>query len=204
MKIIILRVSLLLFCSAMFVYPGFTQPNWKLSKDEDGIKVFESANDNGDFKTIKVESTLQGTMEGLVQILTDVAHHKDWIYNNKEASLLRRVSPDEIYYYSQTYLPWPMSNRDAVAHLKIIRDTINHSMELIEVGEPNYIPEKRGVVRVPEFSVNWHVTLLTPNKLNIVYVLKVDPGGSVPVWLSNMFIDKGPYETFKRLRELLK
>jgi hypothetical protein len=37
-----------------------------------------------------------------------------------------------------------------------------------------------------------------------VYIFEIDPGGSTPAWLVNMFADKGPYETFKQLGEALK
>jgi hypothetical protein len=40
--------------------------------------------------------------------------------------------------------------------------------------------------------------------INIVYTFDADPGGSLPAWLVNMFADKGPYESFKKLSVLLK
>jgi hypothetical protein len=42
------------------------------------------------------------------------------------------------------------------------------------------------------------------NSISIVYILEADPGGSVPAWMVNMFIDKGPFESFKKLSGLLK
>jgi hypothetical protein len=41
-------------------------------------------------------------------------------------------------------------------------------------------------------------------RLFIVYFLEMDPGGSVPAWITNMFVAKGPYETFSNLAEVLK
>jgi hypothetical protein len=32
----------------------------------------------------------------------------------------------------------------------------------------------------------------------------VDPAGSLPNWMVNLFITKGPYETFVKLREEVK
>ena len=203
MKIIILKL-VLVSCSAMCVLPITAQYNWKLTKDKDGIKVFESATGNSNYKSIRVECTMEGSIENLIHVLADVGHHKDWIYNNKEAYLLKRISADDFYYYSETYLPWPMSNRDAVAHMKITRDTLNRFVDVVEVGESKYIPEKSGIVRVPRFSVNWHVTTTAANKLNVIYILEIEPGGNVPAWLANMFVDRGPYESFKKLGDIMK
>jgi hypothetical protein len=39
--------------------------------------------------------------------------------------------------------------------------------------------------------------------VNVEYTLFADPGGSVPAWLINLFITKGPMESFKKLKEHL-
>src|SRR5512139_2795261 len=83
---------ILVFCSSVFAPAIFAQYNWKQSKDKDGIKVFQSGLSSSGYKCIKVECTLDGTYDKLVNILSDVGHHKDWIYNNKNAYLLKRVS----------------------------------------------------------------------------------------------------------------
>ena len=44
----------------------------------------------------------------------------------------------------------------------------------------------------------------TAKTISIVYIFEVEPGGSLPAWVVNMFADKGPYETFKKLSDMLK
>jgi hypothetical protein len=182
----------------------FGQYNWKLSKDKDGIKVYQSDLKNSNFKSIKVECILEGNYDKLINILSNVSHHKDWVYNNKTAYIIKSVSANEYYYYSESSIPWPMSNRDALVHVKINKDSLNRSLSINEVSEPNYIPEKSGIVRVPSSTVNWYVTMPTNNTVNIIYTFDAEPGGSVPAWIVNMFVDKAPYESFKKLSEILK
>jgi hypothetical protein len=43
----------------------------------------------------------------------------------------------------------------------------------------------------------------TQQTVHINYILEADPGGDIPAWLSNEFVDKGPFETFKKLGEIL-
>src|SRR5438045_4883336 len=117
-------VSLLLFLT-LFTVAVYSQYNWKLSKDKDGIKVYESEVKNSNFKSIKVECVLQGTYDKLMAILNDVSRHKEWVYNSKGSNILKRDSPYEFYYYTETSIPWPMSNRDAVIHFTMIRDSLN-------------------------------------------------------------------------------
>ncbi|HMG68961.1 MAG TPA: hypothetical protein VK588_14790, partial [Chitinophagaceae bacterium] len=77
-------------------------------------------------------------------------------------------------------------------------------LKITAVGIPKYLPEKDGKVRVPRSSITWYVTMPTSTSVTIVYTFEADPGGSMPAWLVNMFADKGPYESFKKLSELLK
>ena len=203
MKATVVKLLFLFFCS-LFAFAAFSQYNWKLTKDKDGIRVYQSEVKGSSYKSIKVECTLEGTYDRLMAILNDVNQHKNWVYNNKTSSLLKRISPTEFYYYSETSLPWPMINRDAVVHLKMVKDSANRFVKVVATAEPTYIPQKSGKVRVPQSNVQWYVTMPTTKTIHVAYTFEADPGGSVPSWLVNSFADKGPYESFKKLGQLLK
>jgi len=187
-----------------FASAAIGQYNWKLSKDEDGIKVYQSEVKHSKFKSIKVECTLDGTYDKLMSILNDVTNQKNWVYNNKNSSILQMISPNDFYYYSETHLPWPMTNRDAIIHLKMNKDSLNRFLKISAVSIPGYAPEKSGMVRVPRSDISWYVTMPSAKTISIVYIFDAEPGGSLPAWVVNMFTDKGPYESFKKLSELLK
>lgn len=203
MKATALKLLFPFFCS-LFAFTAFSQYNWKLTKDKDGIRVYQSEVKGSNYKSIKVECTLEGTYDKLMAILNDVNLHKNWVYNNKTSALLKRISPTEFYYYSETSLPWPMTNRDAVVHLRMTKDSLNRFVKVVAIAEPTYIPQKSGKVRVPQSNVQWYVTMPSTKTIHIIYTFEADPGGSVPPWLVNSFADKGPYESFKKLGQLLK
>jgi hypothetical protein len=202
MKMPMIKIACLVLCSA-FASIAFGQYNWKLSKEKDGIKVYQSDVQNSNYKSIKVECSMEGNYDKLMAVLNNVSHQKDWVYSNKTSYIINRVSPYEFYYYTETHLPWPMSNRDAVVHLKMNKDSLNRFLKITAVSSPNYIPEKSGKVRVPKSNVNWYVTMPTSKTISINYIFEAEPGGSLPAWLANMFADKGPYESFKKLSEIL-
>ncbi len=194
---------MLLLASLFLTFTSFAQ-DWKKVKDKDGIRVYQADASNSDYKNIKVECTIDGTFDKLIAILSDVSRHKEWVYNNKTSSLLKRISPYEFYYYTETILPWPMSNRDAIIHLKMTKDSLNRFLKIAAVADADYIPEKENKVRIQSSNINWHVTMPTSSTINIIYTFEADPGGSVPAWLVNSFADKGPYESFRKLADLLK
>ena len=202
MKLTARLVCIILFiCS---ILTGHSQYKWKLSKDKDGIKVFLSDNPKSKFKSIKVECTLQGTFDKLIGVLTNVDHLKDWVYNTKTSYLIKKITPYDLYYYTETSIPWPMSNRDAVVHLRVTKDSLQRFVKISAISEPLFIPEREDKVRIPRSNVNWYVTMPTRNSMTIIYTFEADPGGNLPAWVANSFADKGPYESFKKLSELLK
>jgi hypothetical protein len=203
MKTSVIRTLFSIFCVAAVSF-AFSQTDWKLTKNKEGIRVYQRDMNNSDFKSIKVECTLQGNFDKLISIISNVNGYKDWVYNNKAASLLKRVSAYEFYYYTEAYLPWPLDNRDAAMHTTIIKDSVNRFLKINSVAVPNFIAQKSGKVRIRKSTINWYVTRASSNAIQIVYTFETDPGGNVPSWLVNSFADKGPYESFKKLAELLK
>lgn len=195
---------LLLATSFFMASVVFGQKDWSLISNDDWISVYKSNMENSSYKRVKVECTVEGNFDKLIHILNDVSHHKTWIYNTKNAYIIKQVSPYEYYYYTETSLPWPMQNRDAVVHIKIQRDAMNRFLSIVAVGEPDYLSTFSGKVRVPRSANSWYVTMPAPNRLHIVYVFEADPGGHLPPWLVNTFVNKGPYESFKKLAELLR
>jgi len=184
--------------------PVFSQGDWTLVNNEKWIQIYKSGMSNSNYKRIKVECTIDGTLDKLVKVLNDVSNHKNWIYNTKQSYIVKRISANEYYYYTETTLPWPMQNRDAVVHIKFQRDNANHALNIVAYGEPDYVPLVNGKVRVPRSANTWQVTVPEPNKLQIVYIFEAEPGGHIPPWLVNTFVNKGPYESFRKLAELLK
>lgn len=181
-----------------------SQPEWHLKKDHNRIRVYTGSSDTSKFSTIKVECTLDGTCERLISILKDVANHKKWVYATKTSYQIKAVSDNEQLYYAETSLPWPFDNRDVVIRMNIIPGRQANECTIITLGEPEKLPAKKGIVRIPYFNARYEVRGAGNNKINIVYYLKSDPGGKLPPWLVNMFSVKGPYETFSNLASLLK
>jgi hypothetical protein len=179
------------------------QGDWNLKIDKPGLKVYNHKTDTSRFSEIKVDGVYQGRLSDLVEILYDVPHHKDWSYGTYMGYVLKKISDSEILFYKEISTPPPLSNRDFVGSLAITQDPITKVMTVKVKAVDGYLPVKEGLVRVIHTVENWIVTPLSNDSIKIEYYLKVDPGGSVSPVLVNMFATKGPYETFKGLKEAL-
>jgi hypothetical protein len=200
---IFIKFWLIVLFALSFQFEATSQQNWRLTKENNGIKVFMASNKQSKFKSIRVQCVFDGTIPKLINIIENVSKHTDWVYKTKKAYVLKRVSPSEFIYYSESIMPWPLSNRDGAFDLSLSYDTTNKVLRIKAFAEPNFIATKAGLVRIPYLKSSWYVSEIK-NQLIIDYIFEVDPGGSIPAWLVNLFADKGPYESFQKLARLLK
>jgi hypothetical protein len=180
------------------------QHNWKLEKDKNGIKVYSSKMIQSDFKAIRVECTFSGSYSKLISILTNVSKHKSWVFHSNGSELIQRISPYDVVYRGETEMPWPMSNRDFVVRLRINTDSLPKFLTITGTSEPGLVPVSPKNVRVKNYKASWRVSMASSNSIHIHYELELDPGGSIPGWIANMFVSKGPFETFSNLEKELK
>lgn len=173
---------------------------WKLKVEKEGITIYTRTLPDSRFNAVKVECTLPATLSQFVAVILDVNSGDQWEYSTKSSVLLKQVSPSELYYYSEVSVPWPVSNRDFIAHLKAVQDPNTRVVTIYGPTVPDYIPEKKDIVRVLRSEGKWIISPVAGNYVKVEYTLRVDPGGNVPPWLINMFATKGPYESFKKLK----
>jgi hypothetical protein len=180
------------------------QSDWKLSTDKEGIKVYTSIVPDSKIKAVKVECDLNATPSQLVAVVMDINTAPDWVYHVKSAKLLKQVSPSELYYYSEVSLPWPAANRDFVAHLTVSKDPSTKIITIDGPAVPGYVPVKKGIVRIANSSGKWVITPIGANQVHVQYSIHVDPGGSLPAWLVNIFATDAPLKIFENLRVQLQ
>ena len=199
------RQHFLLFVISFSLHAPFlhAQQDWTLKKDENGIKVYSRTSENSKYNEPRVEMTLQASLSSLASLVLDIGNYPNWSFNTKQTSLLKTISPSELYFYSEIHSPWPASNRDLAIHLVISQDPATRVMTIRAEEIPNYIPEKDGLVRVPLSNEIWTVTPAGNGSIKVDYRIKLDPGANMPAWIINSFSVKGPYETFSHARQQL-
>lgn len=192
-------LTFLLLCVLHFI-PAVAQKEWTRKSNKEGIAVFTRTDENSGLKEIRVQCKVPATLSQMVALLMDVNAGKEWVYSTKSATLLKTVSPSELYYYSEVEMPWPLSNRDFIAHLIVSQHPVSKVVTVDGPTVANFVPEKKDIVRVKRSSGRWILTPLPDKTIHVDYTLSVDPGGNIPIWLVNLFATKGPTETFRKLK----
>lgn len=195
----------ILICLAMLLfYDAWAQKTWKLISEKDGIYVYTQNLENSKFKAVRAVCTVDCGVSRVSYVLMDVSNTKDWVYATKVCKLLKKISPTDIFYYSEVELPWPVSNRDFIIRITLTQDPKTKIARIVAENHPEYVPEKKNVVRIPKSSGNWILTPLGDGRTKVEYIIHVDPGGSVPAWMVNMLADVGPHSSFTKLKKEVK
>lgn len=187
---------------------GFTWmpiPNdCNLKRDEDGIKVYTCKTEGERLKSLRAEFVLKNmTIDQLEVFLLDVPGYTRWQYNMVESKMLKKVSNNDMIYRTVVDAPWPVENRELIVRYTSSRDTEKQTMDIIIANDSYPYPENEDLVRVPSSYATWHIST-QGNDLKVEYALRIDPGGSVPVWLINIAMADGPHHSFRNLKQLLK
>jgi hypothetical protein len=174
--------------------------DWVLKENNDGVKIFTRDVENSKIKAIKVECELDVTLSQLVAALMDIKNSEEWLYHTADNYIVKQVSPSELYYYSLVEMPWPVSDRDFIAHLVVSQDPVTKVVTIDAPCIADMVPVKPGIVRIANSKGKWVLSPMNKARVKIVYTLHADPGGSLPAWLINMFVTKGPSQSFRKLK----
>ncbi|MES2647069.1 MAG: START domain-containing protein [Bacteroidota bacterium] len=198
------RYTLLLMITCSLSLVVNSQSNWQLVKEQDGINVFLKNAQSTGIKMLRVECDLPAKQEAALALLLDIPAAEKWIPQTKTWWYVRRPSETECYYYTELSMPWPVSNRDYVVHLKAWQQpatkVITVSADVVQ-GE---VPEKEGIVRVKVSNVKWVLYPTQNGRTKMTYQLFTDPGGNIPAWVVNYFAKQAAFDIIKKMRELVQ
>ncbi|HLA59954.1 MAG TPA: hypothetical protein VK622_14365, partial [Puia sp.] len=93
------------------------------------------------------------------------------------------------------------TNRFFYANFELKKNLTERSMQVIAVNIPNYAPVPKDLVQVPLTRGTWNITTIANKSVHIDYILEMNPGGSLPVWVLNLFSTRGPMESFENIKK---
>jgi hypothetical protein len=179
------------------------QKEWALTKNIENIQVYVRDYPGLAIKELKTIAVFECNAQTLVQLITDIPEQAAYQFGCKQSYVLQKINRFEQIYYQELYVPWPFENRDGAFRQRV--EPSKHAGEffIYANSEPQFLPNKKGFVRVPFMKAKWHITQINPNLCKAEYVIAVDPGGVIPQWLINLFIDKAPSESVRGMRKSL-
>ncbi len=108
-----------------------------------------------------------------------------------------------MYHRQVTDMPWPIQTRDVIIHTVISQEAETKVVKVNCKGVPDYKPKDKDCISIMSFKANWKLTPKPNGRVDLEYIMSVDPAGSLPAWIVNLVAAEGPMKTIKNLRKFL-
>ncbi|KAA1246289.1 START domain-containing protein [Aquimarina sp. RZ0] len=179
----------------------FSQTQWSLSKDAQGIQIWVRDFKESPYKEYKATTYVKTTLDDAINELLQAPKYNK---NCQEgvSHLVKVSNQDEYIFYVKNDFPWPIKDRDVVSQLSVSRISEN-KVKLFIKAAPDEVPEFKNTLRIQELSGYW----LLEEKEGLVKItqqLYVNPEGSLPPFITNSLLVTGPFKTFLTLRNILE
>lgn len=161
-------------------------PDWKLEYEKSDLRVYSRVSAGSKVREFRVEGSFDHPPQSVWKLLQDVEYLKRVPYV-AEYRIVEQPSPVKRLVYTRLAFPI-ISDRDYFLESEIVTSP--------ELGTPGrwknqfrlpaeVRPKRSGVVRVPVCEGYWELRATDDGKRTLAtYVLKTDPGGLIPRWMS--------------------
>jgi hypothetical protein len=179
--------------------------DWKLRKEESGVKIYTRSIEGSPYDEFKATVTIQNTsLTRVLDVIMDVKNYPKNFPNCASAQVLEQRGKYSDIHYITIKAPWPVADRDAIyeATTSFSEDGKHARVKLIPRG--NYKEEDKNFIRVHNGQGFWELDEVAPGSVQVVYQFHADPAGEIPGWLANLVIVSNPLKTLESLRNLAK
>lgn len=184
--------------------PAFSDTDWQRRKDQEGIEVFTKKRQNFEVISYKWITTLDVELDRLFQFLTDVERYPEWIDGCCQTRMIRQEEDGRFMYHTVYDFPWPFRDRHMVVHVSVNRDDAGKVVTLESRSVDEVADEKGRRTRITNFWETIRLIQKDETSVEIHTEGFFDPGGNIPPWLTNMYVDDSPIRTVTNLKNMLE
>lgn len=203
LRTIIIRLILMMLSLAPYadLQGGDLQKQeWQLKADKKGVQVFTRTVAGSPYKEIRGVMQLEGVkLSSIVALVLDTGACSRWADQCKESYVYRQLSPTESYVYTLNDLPWPVADRDVLAHVAWRQNPITLEVAMHSVATEGILAAKQGVLRLTQARASWTFTPIGKNRIRVVSEAHINPGGPLPGWIINMLLVDSPLKSMANM-----
>ena len=196
---LLMRGAVVLICFCLSTLSVCAQ--WELSLQKDSIQVFNKPNSEG-YSYYKANGYVHANVEQVFNFLTQIEDFPNWVNNCSETKVLERKG-EEVIYFALYEMPWPVINRYSITRLTIDEKTDN-KIRLQSNPSQNTEYKYDDGLQITRFNEKVNLTLLDNGLTYIEMYGAYDPGGAIPLWLSDKFMKYGPMDVILAIKAHLE
>jgi hypothetical protein len=176
---------------------------WTLTSNEDGIRVEERLTTPETLSEFRGDTQIAAALANVRALLEDLDHGDAWIAGCVEVTAFDGPRTSDRAVYLRMGAPWPLADRDVVLRMRIDTDgegRVHLAFENIPSQVRLHIPR---IVRMRSVRGEYLLEPINDGRaVRVMYRLLADPGGGIPVWLTNWWMPQLVHETLGNLRAI--
>lgn len=181
---------------SLFAGTAAADEEWELRKDQDDIQVYTRSVDGSPYKAVRTTTILDNvTLGALVALIEDVEACPKWADKCAESFVYERLSDTEAYVYTHNSMPFPVKDRDVLAHVNWAQDPDTFQVVMTSTAMVGIMDTKRGRLRLERANANWTFTPTDSGSVEVSNEAHIDPGSNIPSWVTNMLLVDTPFQT---------
>lgn len=175
-------------------------PQWQRYSDRDGITLYSCQVPGTGVVPCKAVMTIPASIAEISCVLEDVARRGDWISHYGGSALIDRASDYEQTEYLRVAMPWPVEDRSALVKVSISisddQQTATVTGRSVSSAAAARYPE---LVRAEIYESTFQMRSVAGGT-QVTALVFIDPKGSLPLWVVNLFTGGVSRQTLSGLR----
>lgn len=203
MRIILLSIFIL-WSNVTIAQIDSVKYQWEIKKEQDGIIIYTSKVTNSKFRAVKAEMLVKGTVSGLVALVSDNDACPQWADLCEKSETIEVISDTEKYVYSYNNIPFPIKDRDVLAHVIWQYAPSTGKVSMTSTATQDRHPKIKSAVRITKAVTQWHFTPQDDGFVRVDNFAHIDPNGPTPAWVTNLLLVSSPFKTMKNMRKIIE
>jgi len=182
-----------------------TKLDWKLTRDEAGIRSYELKQEGSPMLSFKGEAEIDAPIDVVLSVLIDGARSREWIGFLSESVVIRWIDRPRAYVqFSRFALPWPVKDRVFVSRVVLEIDPETFAAAVLYQPTDDVVDFENAILG----NASGTRYLIQPidggSRTNFIGIGVADPNGSIPKWLVNLVGGSVLHNTIEALREQVR
>ncbi|MEM7550155.1 MAG: START domain-containing protein [Bacteroidota bacterium] len=181
--------------------PG--EEDWKKAKDKDGITIYTRGSELTRVKEFKAIASINAPISTILNVFWDAESSCEWVQGCQQSEVIEAIPGKSLKYYMEIRVPFPFHDRDLIQSFlfeKIDKKKVRVHLKNL----PDDLERRKKLIRLEIAEGEWILEKISENETRATLKYLSDPGGSIPAWLTNLFIVDGSFGYMEGLRKMVK
>ncbi|XOV94650.1 MAG: hypothetical protein ACFHWX_08085 [Bacteroidota bacterium] len=206
------RIRLYRSCFFIIMLPGGLFSQGQATKDDPCKQVLDydwltvNTCEMPDTKLRSIHATFQlhTNINEYAAMVLDIDAYKEWNKSATNYQLRERPASNQAIFYSEVEAPWPVSNRFGIYHVKVYKRSDEGTLTVISDLKPELMHQQDDFIQIGGYQSKLTIVQIDTNLIEGEFYLTVDPGGSIPDWVTNLSLKTISNNYFLNLKARLE